>query len=262
MSQNRYNLDTHKMWKNVPIKILSQIKTLISKIESPVIMFFRADDIGTPCRYQTKLLELFIKHEIPLCVAMIPTQMTPVIWDCIKEVCENKLDLFCWHQHGYEHINHNGTTGKKYEFGKSRTFIEKYQDITKGQIRLKIILEDRLFPAFTPPWNIADVETLEILKLQNFKVISRSSSASIAIPMQLKELSINIDLHTRKEDTVEEAWENLITEFTYAFQTKQCGIMIHHTKMNESALIFLDFFLTTIKENTLIKVITFKDIVK
>jgi len=52
-----------------------------------------------------------------------------------------------------------------------------------------------------------------------------------------------VDLHTRKDRSASLGWDNLYAEMTTAIADGFCGIMIHHQRMNDHALAFLDTLL-------------------
>ncbi len=84
---------------------------------SPVKVFFRADDIGVPSAAFSRMIKLFNEKQAPLCLAVVPAWLTQRRWAAIGELCDQKAARWCWHQHGWAHINHE-KTGKKSEFGR------------------------------------------------------------------------------------------------------------------------------------------------
>ncbi|WP_419786371.1 polysaccharide deacetylase family protein [Pseudodesulfovibrio sp.] len=207
---------------------------------SPVPVFFRADDLGVPGDKCRRMLDLFRTRGVPLHLAVTPAWLTPARWNVLREWA-GEDDLWCWHQHGWRHLNHQ-TSGKKGEFGTERNDAELRADLTHGRDRLAEILGDAFRPVFTPPWNRFDPRVGPILKDLGFKAVSRSSGEDkkVPLPLGLPDLPINVDLHTRREEDPAEGLEHLIIEFKNAVAEGRVGLMLHHQRMNDAAFAFLD----------------------
>jgi hypothetical protein len=227
-------------------------------LKKPLI-FFRADDIGIPSQRFSQLIGCFQKNRLPLCLATVPAWTTePRFSELLRITGENDSQL-CWHQHGRVHRNFENT-GKKQEFGPARTKQEIYNNLTKGKKRLEEILGKRFHPVFTPPWNRCSASTLLALADLGFIAVSRSRGAHPDAPISLPDFQVNVDLHTRKELSPHLAFENLLTEIEKGLASGQCGIMIHHQRMNRAALEMLDLLLGLIKRNKQLVPAHFKDL--
>lgn len=223
--------------------------------------FFRADDIGIPSKRFSQLIACFQKHRLPLCLATVPAWTTePRLSELIRITGKNDSQ-WCWHQHGRVHRNFENT-GKKQEFGPARTKQEIYDNLTKGKIRLEKILGKNFHPVFTPPWNRCSEDTLLALADLDFKAVSRSSGAHPDAPVSLPDFQVNVDLHTRKEISPYLAFENLLTEIEKGLASGQCGIMIHHQRMNRAAFEMLDLLLGLIKRNKQLIPVQFEDLLE
>lgn len=243
--------------QQIPAEAEQRLRSILSSF-SDIPVFFRADDIGSDQDPNfAPLMGLFIKHRAPLCLAVVPTWISPKTWESYANF-EPASSQWCWHQHGYSHTNHQ-SKGKKAEFGDERTPKAIDSDIRAGQHLLNTVLGSSFTPVFTPPWNRCSEATLESLKDCEFKAISRSSGAAPDAGDDLPDIFINIDLHTRKEATPEQAWENLLTEIVQAAESGRMGVMIHHKIMNHHAFVFLDLLLALFQEYKLPQ-LTFTDI--
>lgn len=213
-----------------------------------ITLFFRADDIGKPDDRSFKaLLELFLAHRIPLCPAVVPTWIDGESWDAFREY-QPSSSLWCWHQHGYDHINHE-IHGKKAEFGETRQSEKIFSEIKKGREKLVKVMGSNFMPVFTPPWNRCGSTTLDSLLALDFKAVSRwSGGVTPAPPSGLPEFPVNVDLHTRKEKNSEDGWQALYHEMTQAGRSGYMGIMLHHLIMNRQCFLFLEKMLGVIKE--------------
>ncbi|MBW2593724.1 MAG: polysaccharide deacetylase family protein [Deltaproteobacteria bacterium] len=232
------------LWKDtLPADMARKVREIFSSYRGTI--FFRADDIGVAGKNFTKLVQIFSKHNVPLCLAVVPAWLTRARWVQLKNLCSKSPSLWCWHQHGWTHTNHE-TSGKKCEFGVSRSRAELSHDILRGKSRLENIMGSDFTPAFTPPWNRCSDLALTVIKELGFSAVSRSDGAKPPAPSGLPECAVNIDLHTRKESSPVESWANLMKEFRSGGSSGTCGVMIHHQRMNDNAFAFLDILLENI----------------
>lgn len=246
----------------MPAEIRDAVKNIIEKhlaFRGMINFFFRADDIGVPSKKYSRMMELFLKYETPLCLAVVPSWITRQRWKTMDVFSKRREDLFCWHMHGYRHINHEDK-GKKFEFGQSRLSQELFHDLSKGQIRLQSIMGDILTPIFTPPWNRCSLKTMLILQELGFQGISRSHGSKPLPPDNFNDFPVHVDLHTRKDKDAEQGWQNLLKELDRGLEYKVCGIMIHHMRMNKQAFIFLEYLLKLFSGYRQITVFTYKDL--
>lgn len=208
----------------------------------PIALFWRADDIGYPSASFSALIQAFQHHAMPLCLATVPSWLTADSLHQLRRVTGYDDDQWCWHQHGRSHRNYE-TIGKKQEFGPARTEAAIRGDIHQGKARLKTLLGGAFQPFFTPPWNRCSQETLTILEEEGFKGISRYRGALPPSPATLPDIAMNIDLHTSRAESQEEAWQQLRRELVAGLASGHCGIMLHHQRMNHHALNLLHILL-------------------
>jgi peptidoglycan/xylan/chitin deacetylase (PgdA/CDA1 family) len=205
-------------------------------------IFFRADDIGVPGKQFNRLIDLFKRYEAPLSLAVVPAWLTTMRWSALMKICRGTSPLWCWHQHGWRHKNYENLM-KKNEYGPSRTTAEIEFELLRGRKRLASRMKERFYPLFTPPWNRCSGETLGLLVKLDYRAVSRYQNAMPAAPRGLPDISVNVDLHTRKETRAEDGWKNLFEELGAALSSGFCGIMIHHQRMNDAAFGFMDILL-------------------
>lgn len=260
--------DTYaSIWHHLPLDFASRIETCVDAACSqlnetnPVSIFFRADDIAVPEKQFVQLFELFLSYRVPLSLAVVPAWITKIRWQTIKSLANKAPKLWCWHQHGWRHMNHE-SKGKKQEFGPGRSVDPIRKDLLRGRERLEMVLGNAFYPAFTPPWNRCDLNTLELLKKFKYRAVSRSQNSKPLPPHGLPDFSVNIDLHTRKEANPIEAWNHLFTELVQSISSGFCGIMLHHQRMNKSAFIFLELLLKALIKGKYIRLINLKDLVE
>lgn len=223
------------------------------------LVFFRADDIGIPSLRFQQLIECFQQHKLPLCLATVPSWLTKARLQELRRLTGADSSQWCWHQHGRVHRNFE-KDGKKQEFGPTRSKSDIYTSIAKGRERLEQLLETDFHPVFTPPWNRCSSDTLQALADLHFKAVSRSKGAHPETLHSLPDYQVNVDLHTRKEIAPQLALEIFLTELEQGIGLGLCGIMIHHQRMNRSALELLDILLGLIKSNRKLMPVTFNDL--
>jgi peptidoglycan/xylan/chitin deacetylase (PgdA/CDA1 family) len=247
------------IWQQpVPSTIYEQLDALFAKAaekDQKIQLLFRADDIGrNEPRFQA-MMELFIRHRMPLCLAVVPTWFNEEnrrSMDCYSP----QSSLWCWHQHGYSHHNHQ-RQGKKAEFGTGRSLEAIAADLRAGQQHLQSLLGGLFCPVFTPPWNRCSPQTLELLVQLGFAAISRSAGAKPLSPPGLRDLAVNVDLHTRKEGDSQQGWNRLLVEFADGIASGRLFIMLHHLCMNSTGIDFLDKLLELIHTQTVFQPVHF-----
>lgn len=256
---------THPMWQDPPGDILERIlRTLDHALPEtpaalPIPFFFRADDIGAPGVQFSEMMEPFLSHRIPLCLAVVPVWLSPSRWDSLKRYHEKDPALWCWHQHGWRHQNHE-PEGKKQEFGPNRSQGHLLNDLQRGREKLSEILGTAFDPIFTPPWNRMSLMALETIRGLGYRAVSRFYGAKPPIIEGLPDLFMDVDLHTRKEPDGAAAWETLLEELRMAVIRGRCGIMLHHQRMNPKAVDFLNTLLAVLKKDKRIETVLFKDL--
>jgi hypothetical protein len=223
-----------------------------------VIVFFRADDIGIPSASFQLLIDCFRRHRMPLCLAAVPSWITAGRFDRLCRLTGRGSTQWCWHQHGRIHQNFE-PEGKKQEFGPYRSEEDIFASLQLGKLRLENIMGRDFQPFFTPPWNRCSAATIKALVKLHYSAISRSCNAEPETGADLPDFQVNVDLHTRKEISPHQGFENLLNELEKAVSSGQCGIMIHHQKMNRNALGVLELLLGTIKSRPQLTPLLFGD---
>ncbi len=210
----------------------------LARRNGPAIIFFRADDIGVLSRPFEQMMLLFQKHALPLNLAVVPAWLTGSRWQILQRFSRDS-GLFCWHQHGWRHVNYE-FAGRKQEFGDSREIAHLEEDLLRGRNRLAALMGDRFLPLFTPPWNRCGQAALSLLEKHGYPGISRNQNALPAAPSGLVEIPINIDLHTRREENADASLDALLQELQDGVASGAAGVMLHHQRMNDKAFALLD----------------------
>lgn len=223
------------------------------------VVFFRADDIGIPSRQFTRLISSFKKHRLPLCLATVPAWLNGDRLYELQNITGASKKQWCWHQHGYVHHNYE-PAGKYQEFGPARNIGDITASLARGKNRLDQLLGPHNQPIFTPPWNRCNQDTLQALEQLNFKAVSRSRGAKPQTLRSLPDFQVNVDLHTRKETSPEQSLHNLLEEIKQGLTSGQCGVMLHHQRMNTRAVALLDVVLCCLKKHPGISFVHFTDL--
>lgn len=242
---------TAAIWSWSPPDLSGWIDRLLDAVpaetgtDRETVVFFRADDAGVDGKQFDRLMDTFSAFQVPLALAVVPTWLTPQRWERIERRTASRRSLWCWHQHGWRHVNHE-SEGKKMEFGPGRTRDQVRHDLLRGRERLEGLLGDDFLPVFTPPWNRCSVVTLELLRELGYRAVSRNHGSRPDAPDGLPDVQVHVDLHTRKDVGPEVAWKNLELEILAALASGRCGFMIHHRLMNDVAFGFLERLLAAL----------------
>ncbi len=253
------------LWRLLPPDLSSRIDRCFSaSLEKadpgdPGYVFFRADDVAAPGTNIVRLMDLFARYRVPLCLAVVPVWLTRTRWRQLNSIGRKEPSLWCWHQHGWRHVNHE-PEGKKEEFGRSRSSFIIQEELILGKHRLQTLMGDSFSPFFTPPWNRCSRNTLDLLKELNYKAVSRSRMSLPPAPDGLPDFAVNVDLHTRKEAHPVSGWDGLFSEIHSALSQNHCGMMIHHQRMNEAAFVFLEIFIQTLLKQRRLRPVDFVDL--
>jgi hypothetical protein len=254
------------IWRQPPSDLAARIEACVrdarahSVTAEPACIYFRADDVAVPGKPFYRMMALFSHYRVPLSLAVVPAWLTQERWNSLQNSGVRSASLWCWHQHGWRHANHE-TTGKNQEFGSARLYSELKEDLLKGKQRLQNILGNHFYPVFTPPWNRCNLKTLALLKEYRYLAVSRNRGALPPSPGgNLPDLCVDVDLHTRKDKDPVSGWNRLFEVLEKDISSGRCGIMLHHQKMNAVAFGFLEILLKTLKGCKNIRLVNFKDL--
>jgi len=254
------------IWRQPPSDLNERIEKCVRaactafKNNDPGLIYFRADDVAVPGKQFNRMMQLFSDCRVPLSLAVVPAWLTRQRWEAIRRIALHFSELWCWHQHGWRHVNHE-TEGRKQEFGSARRSGAIKTDLLKGKQRLENILGKQFYPVFTPPWNRCNLDTLKLLNSCGYLAVSRDCGALPSSPAALPDYCMNIDLHTRKAPDPVYGWGRLFKALERDLSKGRCGIMLHHQKMNGVAFDFLEILLATLKKNKEIRLVNFKDLI-
>lgn len=254
------------VWQSPPPNWRDRLAEAVDQNSSNHIanIFFRADDIGAGGRAFEALCRLFRHHGIPLAMSVVPAWLSAARQRQLFACAPLEEPLWGWHQHGWRHVNWQ-RSGKKAEFGDHRPFEKQWRDVWQGRQKMLSVFQEYLVPVFTPPWNRLSASTVKILQQLDFKAVSISKPLPRGVkpPIELKNLRIQLDLHTRKSKETDRDFYDLLAELSTLLGRRQpSGIMIHHQRMTAFAFQFLNELLYLLRNKGQVSFLRFQEIIE
>lgn len=189
--------------------------------EHPATMFVRDDDAGWADEELWALLDVLDETMTAIDVAVIPGALHPRL--AAELAVRARAGAIRLHQHGYAHLNHE-PSGRKHEFGPSRTAEQQAADLVAGRALLQDAFGDLLDPVFTPPWNRCTQATADALVPAGLTALSRDHTAA-PLRLAVPEIPVTVDwFGTRKGvriDLAARLAEQIAGRTTI-------GLMLHH----------------------------------
>lgn len=211
---------------------LDPLRKTLDEAPAPVHFFFRDDDAGWEDARLFELLDVFADYNAPIDLAVIPKSISRKTAACLRKRLEESPESISAHQHGYAHVNHE-QTGRKCEFGDSRSSELQHADIAAGKALLNDLLGPNAESIFTPPWNRCTVATAICLRLEGFRVLSRDITATQFGTPGLSELPVSVDWFGHRKSvrlTPNETGESLSKA---ASSQAPVGVMLHHALIDD-----------------------------
>ncbi len=231
---------------------LNPLAETLDRAVAPVEFFFRDDDAGWGDDKLCLLLECFAIARTPLDLAVIPAACSASLAHLLlrwRAASGGKLGL---HQHGFAHLNHE-PSGRKCEFGASRSSAQQRADLREGQSLLRERFGDALDAIFTPPWNRCTQATLAHLAELGVRALSRDAGAAPLALNGLAELPVSVDWCRR--DAGEPGWRALGERLAAAAaRGAPVGVMLHHAVMADSDFTQLDELLNYLNRHECVRV--------
>lgn len=208
-------------------KWLLPLRRKLERAPSPVVFFFRDDDIGYDDTALWPVLDLFAVRCIPLDLAVIPALITPALANETRNRCEGSSGRLRVHQHGWRHASHEAA-GRKCEFGPSRDVGRQRDDLRMGRAALSAAFGAHADPIFTPPWNRCVQDTVDLIAAEGFRALSRNAGARPLDTGDLAEIPVTVDWQRTMsvpEDMRGQAIDDAVADST------PVGVMLHHALM-------------------------------
>lgn len=228
----------------------------------PLHVFFRDDDVDEDEPSLRRLLNLFLDRGVPVSLGVIPGRLTGQAISTLARQSSSFPHVIELCQHGWKHINHE-KSGRKCEFGVSRTFPEQLQDIANGQAKMSEAFGENFYPAFIPPWNRCTEETYRVLDQLGFLMLSQLQSDSPAAGYNFRECPVTLDLYRWRGGARLRPPEEIVGELALQIgQRDTVGIMLHHKVMNDESFLFLDLLIQTLSGYPVVRFHTFQSMLR
>jgi hypothetical protein len=228
---------------------LDPVREALDASPRPVRFFFRDDDAGWESTALSRLLDRCQARSVHIDVAVIPNDLDD---DLVSELCKRAGTGFVHlHQHGFRHVNHE-ESGRKCEFGPSRSREQQLVDIDQGRLLLAERLGHHVDPVFTPPWNRCTDDTASVLAGLGFQVLSRDRTA---VPLDvdgLAEIPITVDWFATSKGKplsrhqIGHQIAGQIAAQSIAVVGTPIGIMLHHAVTDIDQLMLIGQLLTLV----------------
>ena len=205
---------------------LTPLEATLEAIESPCPFFFRDDDAGWDDTALMALLDEFEAAGVTVDVAAIPQALTPDAGRLLAARLDSGTVRV--HQHGYAHVNHE-TSGRKCEFGPSRSTAEQTVDICAGRARLEEVLMREVDPVFTPPWNRCSADTADAVLSAGHVVLSRDHTAGLLRRTGLAEVPVTVDWSAMRKGVPLSPADRGRSLAAAVSSGGPVGVMLHHT---------------------------------
>lgn len=245
--------------------LLAQLETALharAQHCAPLHLFFRDDDVDEDEASLRRLLDLFLHAETPLNLGVIPGRLTDATITLLteyKQPCSRLIEL---NQHGWQHTNHEHT-GKKCEFGPSRSFDEQLADIAAGQARMNAAFGTAWFPVFIPPWNRCTEATARALDELGFRVLSRDHGQALFTGARFSEWPVTLDLYQWRGGAALRPVEALTRELMQQVeQADIIGVLLHHKVMSDEAFALLSELLQLFRQVPGVEFHSFQSLLK
>jgi predicted deacetylase len=209
---------------------LDPVAATLEQRTSPVTLFIRDDDAGWEDEQLFRVIDVVHERGLPIDLAAIPEAVTPSLGRALRRSVDRSRGLLAVHQHGFAHANYE-PTGKKCEFGPSRSLSQQRDDIAAGRRRLEDLLGTAGSGIFAPPWNRCTATTATALVELGFRVLSRDATDSALDVNGLDELPVHLDWTGRSGSRLGSAvWGESIAR-RIAAANGPIGLMLHHAVM-------------------------------
>jgi peptidoglycan/xylan/chitin deacetylase (PgdA/CDA1 family) len=209
--------------------------------------WLRDDDATRPTPALDRLLGLARAHDIPLLLAVIPTEATQALAEAIRHE-----KLVTPAVHGYAHRRHTPDGVPPLELGGARPVEEILDELRQGRTILRHLFGGRLSGILVPPWIRLSREVAARLHEVGFTALSTNSwhEDGSALPQLNTQIDIVDWADGRRGHTVEWAMTELLRRLEQARQRGgvALGLLSHHLVHDEQAWATLEALILYLKE--------------
>lgn len=229
----------------------------------PITVFVRNDDVDRDEDSLRRLVDLFGELRAPLSLAIVPGLLADEAGAYLRDAQQQSPDLLELHQHGWLHENHEAC-GPAAEFGPSRSFDQQLADIATGQRRMREVLQDAWYPAFTPPWHRCTEDTMRALLALGFEALSSSVNQvqSLADTDGLCKVPVTLDVEFESQPPARLKAGTAIQLFEQMMDHHFIGLLLHHKVMEPESFAFLKSWLGRLVNHEGVRFATLRSIAR
>ncbi|MEQ1907278.1 MAG: hypothetical protein ABMA15_00545 [Vicinamibacterales bacterium] len=234
---------------------LDPVHRALDARDVPVALFVRDDDAGWADERLAGLLDTCAWHGVPLALAVIPSELTGERAQWLTERRRAYPARLGFHQHGWAHMNHE-PTGRKCEFGASRSLDDLRMDLTQGHARMVEAFGASVDPVFTPPWNRCVEAVGPLLVEMGVEVLSRDVTAGVLGVAGLRECPVHVDWSGKKRgvrltrNQLGASCADVLTNRPVA------GVLFHHAVMDDLDLEDVSALLDTLRRHSMVQFVS------
>lgn len=223
-------------------KIENEINEIINNFSKPKLLWIRVDDVGIYSNNFSKLVNLFVKYDLPVVYAVIPSKLEQ------QTICLiSKLKNFVISQHGYSHKNYS--LEYQCELADNRDIKKVLTEMKKGKKLLQQTFGNKFYSLLTPPFNKIDIKCAKFLE-KEYDCISIFANSSTSFK---KDFNPNVDIINWHINAFED--KNFILQQIKKslINFDHLGVCIHSEYLTENSFIILDEIFSFLTNNTKIK---------
>jgi peptidoglycan/xylan/chitin deacetylase (PgdA/CDA1 family) len=132
-------------------------------------VFLRDDDVACCDRRFSRFFSFCLKAGLPVVYGVIPKLLTKKTARFLYAQKKEHPRLFDIVQHGWRHAAFH-RAGRRFEFGTGRSYARQKKDMTLGLDVMRSAFGGMATPAFIPPFNEYDLNTLKAAQNLGMKV--------------------------------------------------------------------------------------------
>ncbi|MGG4340427.1 DUF2334 domain-containing protein [Paenibacillus lautus] len=233
------------MWRE-----LEKYIEMLYRMQKPIKIWFRDDDLGFYIPEVKKMVNLFDKVEVPIVYSAIPSLLVNETIDIVRS---SKTAFVA--QHGWNHRNNSLKAGVKTEFDDDACELSiMINNINQGKKKLQDLFGPKYLNVFVPPWHEMSPKLEQEIYKCRFHYISswgpngRNDNNFYEINTQVDIIDWSISDKFAGENyalsqLVSELQEGLTKE-----NSRLCiGILSHHRTMGTEGFEFVERLINTIK---------------
>ncbi|HEX9789445.1 MAG TPA: polysaccharide deacetylase family protein [Kiloniellales bacterium] len=233
-----------------------------------VTLWWRDDDAVEPTPALEHLLELTVRHGVPLALAVIPGRASLALAARIAATSDTIVPV----QHGFAHRNHAQPPARKAELGADRPATVVCEELARGQARMAALFGARAMPFLVAPWNRIDGGVIAALPGLGYRALSTYDArpATHAAP-GLAQVNCHLDIMRWTASrgfagdavALKRLLHHLRARRSGAVDaTEPTGLLTHHAAHDAESWIFLDRLLMVLRAHPAVRFVSIVEAVQ